>query len=186
MQADLADTVGVAEASEGPDQVARLDWAAGAGREDESGLRPGGSEPGAVGVLGCAPGRQSGAGQAEQGDIASTSSGLHGADMKLAIDALELLPDMQEAALQVDVVPGKPQHLAASHAVEQQQHERGIERVIGAGGEEGGRFRRRPWLDCLRCPARQLDKPGDVAGDEFFPDGSGRAMSWPASLASAA
>jgi hypothetical protein len=37
MQPDLADTVCVAEMSEGPDQVAGLDWAAGTGREDKPG-----------------------------------------------------------------------------------------------------------------------------------------------------
>jgi hypothetical protein len=167
MQPDLADAVIVADAGDGAYEVARLDRAAGTSGEDESGIHPGRAEVGAVCFLMIAAGGQGDAGEPEYGQVARTSASLDRADAQLALDALDLLADGKDTVAEVDVLAAQAEHFTAPHAVQQQEHERGVERIIGGSGEEGQGFRRRPRLDLCGLLGGQLDQAGDVAGDEF-------------------
>jgi hypothetical protein len=90
--------------------------------------------------------------------------------MQLAARAVDLLPDMDHLALEVDVLPAQAEDFPAAHAAhaeEQQQDERGIQRVVAGGIEEGQCLSRCPRHDLGRFPARQLDQAGDVAGTQL-------------------
>jgi hypothetical protein len=76
MNFDQPDFVGVADAADGADQVARFDRPSGPGREYEPGLRPGGAHVGLVGGLLCGLEFERLAGEVEQRKITLPSVSL--------------------------------------------------------------------------------------------------------------
>ena len=51
-------------------------------------------------------------------------------ELQLPLDPLDLIADPDFPIILVYITPAQPKHFATAQAVEQQQHERGIERVI--------------------------------------------------------
>ena len=107
-------------------------------------------------------------GQGEQGQVAAASGALDRADTQLAVDPLDLLADPQLAVLLVHVAPAQAEDFTAAQPVEQQEHERRVERIILGGVQEGAGLGRGPRGDRLAFPGGQLGQPGDVAHDQFL------------------
>jgi hypothetical protein len=56
--------------------------------------------------------------------------------VQLAADALKLLANVKDLAAEVDVSPAQAEHLAAPHAIQHQEDERRVQRIIGGRNEE--------------------------------------------------
>jgi hypothetical protein len=84
---------------------------------------------------------------------------------QLALDALELLADLDRACVKVDVGPAQAEGLTAPQAVADEQHERGVKQ-IGPGREERLGLVSAPWPDGATLPLRQFDEAGHVARDQ--------------------
>jgi hypothetical protein len=87
------------------------------------------------------------------------------AEDQLALNALELLADLDRAPLEADGGPVQAKGLAATQAAEDEEHERRVQRVGPGSSEEllglvGG-----PGPDGGALPLRQFDQAGDVARD---------------------
>ena len=91
---------------------------------------------------------------------------------QLAADPLQLPADLDLPAVQVDARPGEAQHLAAAQAVDEDQHVRGVHRVVAvpSRGEEPAGL-----LDAPdRAPAAALRRAGHlgqrggVPGQQFL------------------
>jgi hypothetical protein len=92
--------------------------------------------------------------QPEKREIPVARPGLDWADMKLSLDALHLLTDVDRIA--VDVRPTQPQDFTTPKPVEQQQHQRGMKRIIGRRGKERQSLSARPRDDLSGFPCGQL------------------------------
>jgi hypothetical protein len=99
--------------------------------------------------------------QPEKREIPVARTGLDRADVKLSLDALHLLADADRVA--VDVRPAQAQNLTAPQPVEQQQHERGMKRIISRRGEERQSLSIGPRDHLSGFPGGQLDQAGHVA-----------------------
>jgi hypothetical protein len=78
--------------------------------------------------------------RASHGDdrqITVTGSRLNWARSETAVDALELLPDSEDSCVQIDVCPPESEHLSPPHAVDEQEHERGMQRIVGSSPQKG-------------------------------------------------
>src|SRR6516164_1458024 len=170
---DEPDLAVVADAPEGPDEVARFDRAPGPRGEYEPGFWPGRTHVDAVEGLAFGLKLERLRGRVEQRQASFTSLGLDRREEQLAADPLQLLADMDRSAVEVDVIPAQAEHLPAPQAVEDEQDERRVQRVRPGGGEESAGLVSSPWADLTALPLRQLDQAGDVAHDEFFADRAG-------------
>ena len=132
---DRPEFVGVADATEGPDEVARLDRPSGPGGEDQVCCWSGRAHVGPVGGLLCDPTLQGLAGEVEQWHVTLAGSCLDRPEDQLALDALKLLADLDRARVGIDVGPAQAEGLAATQAIEDEQHECGAQR-IGPGRTE--------------------------------------------------
>ena len=88
---DSPDAVLVGDASEGADQVTRLDGPPGACREYQAGTGPGGTEVATIGVLLLPPRGQGVTNQPNEREAAVSHAGLDRADIQAALDSLCLL-----------------------------------------------------------------------------------------------
>lgn len=88
-------------------EVTRLNRPAGAGGEDQPGIGPGRTEVRTVFLLLTGVRSQGGTGEPEHGKIPSSGTGLDRAGAQLAMNTLDLLADMEDAAVEVDVVPAQ-------------------------------------------------------------------------------
>jgi hypothetical protein len=79
-----------------------------------------------------------------------------------------LLADADFAVLLVDVAPAQSEHFTAAQPIEQQQHERGIQRVVLGDFREGAGLGRGPWRNGLAFPHRQLGQARDIANNQFL------------------
>ena len=122
----------------------------------------------AVGGLDGAASLQGLGGQGKQGQVAAASGALDRADTQLAVDTLDVLADPQLVVLVVHVSPAQAEDFTAAQPVEQQEHERRVERIVLGGGQERAGLGRGPRGDRLAFPGGQLGQPGDVAHDQFL------------------
>jgi hypothetical protein len=129
MDLDDPDVVAVADAPEGPDEVARLDRAAGAGREHQPGFRPGGAHVSTVRSLRVLLELERVAHEVEQRQLSFASGRLDGRLEQLTSDALELLADLDRPGVEVNVFPTQAECFTTAQAVKDEQHERGVQRV---------------------------------------------------------
>jgi hypothetical protein len=150
MDLDDPDAVAVADAPEGPDQVARLDRPTGAGREHEAGFRPGGAHVSPVGSLTVFLELERVAYEVEQRQISFASSGLDGRQEQFASDALELLADLDRPGVKVDVLPAQAEGFTTAQAIEDEQDERSVQRV-GLGSRASSYLARFWGLRRRRC-----------------------------------
>ena len=147
----------------------------GPGREDEAGVEPGsgraprGRRPGPARRVASAS-----AARPSSGQVTAASAVLTGPMLQLAVDALDLLADADARRRLVDVMPAQAEDFTAAHAVQQQEHERRIERVVRGGIEEGEGLGRGPGQIGLAFPGGQFDQAGDVAGDQFLAHSPGQ------------
>ena len=177
MDLDHPELVVVTDPAERADQVPGLDGQTAAGAEHQAGVLPGPPERLAVSDLLFLAAEQRGAGQARDGQVSVARLGLDWSSLQAAADPLELLADPEHAVVQVHVLPAQAEDFTAAHAVEQQQDERGVERVWLSCLQEGQGLVGRPGVHLSGFPCGQLDEPGDVPADEFLTSraGQGRA-----------
>lgn len=126
-----------------------------------------------MGVLLCSLPLQSLADQIQQSYVALSSVCLDWAENQLALHALELLTDLDRARLGIDVSPAHAQSFTATQAVEDEQHERGVQRVGPSRTEELLGLVSGPRPNSATLPLRQFDQAGDVARDQFLANRSG-------------
>src|SRR5215510_2554648 len=133
---DEPDLAVVADAPEGPDEVARFDRPPGARGEYEPGFRPGRAHVDAVEGLAFGLELERLFGRVEQWQASFPSPGLDWRQEQLAVDSLQLLVVLDRSAVEVDVIPAQAEHFPARQTVEDEQDERRVQRVRSGGGEE--------------------------------------------------
>jgi hypothetical protein len=139
---DVTQAVRRADAVERADQVPRLDRAACLGGEDHSVVLPGTAQLSTVGSLGLPSEVEHRVCDRQQREVSTARCCLDRVDLQLAPHPLDLLTDAEFPVVFVDVVPAQPKNLTTAQAVEQQQHERRVERIAPSSVEEGAGFGR--------------------------------------------
>jgi len=79
-------------------------------------------------------------GDAEEWQLADARAGLDRAKVELPADPNDLAAHVDHALVVVDVVPAKTEHLATPQPIDQQENERGIERITTGCLQELARF----------------------------------------------
>src|SRR5262249_24758211 len=173
MDFDEPELVLVADAPEGADQVARLDRPSGPGSEHEPAFWPGGAHDGAVGGLLVGLELECLAGEIEQRQSSPSSVGLDRPEDELAADALQLAANVDGPGVEVDIVPAQSECFATAQAVEDEQDERWVQRIVPGDGQEPACLDSGPGANRAAMPFRKFGQAGDVAHDEFFADSTG-------------
>jgi hypothetical protein len=75
--------------------------------------------------------------------------------------------DPDQPSVGIDVSPAQAEHFTAAHAIQQQEHERRIERIVSGGLEEGDGLARGPRHDRAGFPGGQLDERATLRGTSF-------------------
>jgi len=101
VNADTADAIVIADAGEGADKVARFDRPPRPGREDQARVSPRRADPFAVVLLSLTADGQRVCRQPEKGEIPAARTGLDRAEVKLSLDALDLLADVDRVTVNV-------------------------------------------------------------------------------------
>ena len=172
MDLDHPNFVIVADPAEGPDKVSRFNGQTAASSEDETRVLPGIPERFTVGRLLLLPGEQCCASESDNRQVTVAGTGLDRAGSEGAADALELLPDSDDPGFEIDISPAKSEHFTSSHAIDEQEHERGIKRIGRGCPQEGKGLFGRPGTDLGWFTGRQLGKPSNIAADQIFAAGS--------------
>jgi hypothetical protein len=84
----------------------------------------------------------------------------------LAVDPLQLKPDMQQPAFQVDIFPTQPERLALAQAHRQRHRVESAEAILGRDVEEVLRLRRSEGLDLETLVPWPRHQGGDVSADQ--------------------